>query len=167
MADFVHRNDLPEVAKDAEADVRDRIDRLLSGDGHEKAARIRADLQAAMTERAFVFRSEETLSASLPVLDELAQRYDDIAIDDRGPTFNYDLTEALELGYLLDLAEALVVSARARTESRGAQFRTDHPLRDDANWMKHSLATRLEDGTVQLSYKPVVSGDYLPMERKY
>ncbi|MBA2751449.1 MAG: hypothetical protein H0U41_04315, partial [Actinobacteria bacterium] len=55
----------------------------------------------------------------------------------------------------------------ARTESRGAQFRTDHPLRDDANWMRHTLATRKGDGTVELSYKPVVGGDYLPMERKY
>ena len=167
MIDFVRRNDLPEVAEGPEADLRARINRLMGDGGSEKVAAIRADLQAAMTERAFVYRSEDTLSATLSTLDELAQRYEEIAIDDKGPTFNYDLTEALELGYLLDLAEALVVSARARTESRGAQFRTDHPLRDDANWMKHTLATRLDDGTVQLAYKPVAGGDYIPMERKY
>jgi succinate dehydrogenase / fumarate reductase flavoprotein subunit len=81
--------------------------------------------------------------------------------------FNYDVTEGLELGYLLDLAESLVVSARARTESRGGHWRNDHPLRDDANWMKHSLATRLDDGRVQLAYKAVDGELYVPMERKY
>ena len=73
----------------------------------------------------------------------------------------------MELGHLLDLAEGLVLSARARTESRGGHFRDDYPTRDDANWMKHTLATRKDDGTVELTYKPVVGGNYEPMERKY
>ncbi|HYX44546.1 MAG TPA: succinate dehydrogenase/fumarate reductase flavoprotein subunit, partial [Acidimicrobiales bacterium] len=84
-----------------------------------------------------------------------------IAVQDKGRRYNYDLTEALELGFLLDLADALVVSALARTESRGAHFR------DDANWMRHSLARRTADGGVELDYKPVEEGPYLPMERKY
>ncbi|MDQ3573564.1 MAG: succinate dehydrogenase flavoprotein subunit [Actinomycetota bacterium] len=167
MVDFVCSNDLPELPDGAEADVRSRVERLLGRASGEKVAQVRADLQAAMTEKAFVYRTEETLSAMISTLGELTRRYDEVAIDDKGPTFNYDLTEALELGYLLDLAEALVVSARARTESRGAQFRTDHPLRDDANWMRHTLATRLEHGMVELSYKPVIAGNYLPTERKY
>jgi succinate dehydrogenase / fumarate reductase flavoprotein subunit len=103
----------------------------------------------------------------LRVLDELKQRYAHATVDDKGAIFNYDLTEGLELGYLLDLAESLVVSARARTESRGGHWRNDHPIRDDANWMKHTLATRLDDGTVQLDYKPVDTELYVPMERKY
>ena len=72
-----------------------------------------------------------------------------------------------ELGFLIDLAETLVVSAMARTESRGAHSRDDHPTRDDANWMKHSLAFRTDDGGVRLDYKAVVGGKYEPMERKY
>ena len=173
MVEFVRTSDRADLPDGAEDDVRGRVERLTSdGRGDEgqtggKVAPIRSDLQAAMTEKAFVFRSEETLSSMLSTLSDLAARYEHVTVDDKGATFNYDLTEALELGYLLDLAEALVVSARARTESRGAQYRTDHPLRDDANWMRHTLATRRADGTVELAYKPVVGGKYLPMERKY
>ncbi|MDP9401982.1 MAG: succinate dehydrogenase flavoprotein subunit [Actinomycetota bacterium] len=167
MVDFVRGVDRPEVPAGVEDDVRARIDAIVGGAGGEKVARVRADLQAAMTEKAFVYRTEESLAAMGSVLGELRERYARVVIDDKGPTFNYDLTEALELGYLIDLAEALVVSARARTESRGAHFRDDHPLRDDANWMRHSLVSRGRDGTVELTYKPVVAGDYLPMERKY
>jgi succinate dehydrogenase / fumarate reductase flavoprotein subunit len=100
-------------------------------------------------------------------LRELRQAYEKISIDDKGAVFNYDLAEAMELGYLLELAESLVVSGEARTESRGAHSRDDFPARDDVNWMRHTLAHRAEDGTITLSYKPVVGGDYLPMERKY
>ncbi|HUR24296.1 MAG TPA: succinate dehydrogenase flavoprotein subunit [Acidimicrobiales bacterium] len=167
MVDFVAGVDQPEVPAGVEDDVRTRVEAMIGGSGGEKVARVRADLQAAMTEKAFVYRTDESLAAMGAALGELHDRYAGVVIDDKGPTFNYDLTEALELGYLIDLAEALVVSARARTESRGAHFRDDHPLRDDANWMRHTLAARLPDGTVELSYKPVVAGDYLPMERKY
>ena len=79
----------------------------------------------------------------------------------------HDLTEALELGYLIELAKVTVAGARARTESRGAHFRDDHPLREDEHWMKHTLATRADGGGVRLDYKPVIGGNYEPMERKY
>jgi succinate dehydrogenase / fumarate reductase flavoprotein subunit len=167
MADFVATTDLPPVPDGAADEVAAEIERMLAGGGSEKVGAVRADLQAAMTEKAFVFRDDERLASALGVLEQLRERYRNVAIDDKGPTFNYDLTEALELGYLLDLAEATVVSARARTESRGAHYRLDHPLRDDANWLRHTLATRRADGSVELSYKPVVLGDYIPMERKY
>jgi succinate dehydrogenase / fumarate reductase, flavoprotein subunit len=75
--------------------------------------------------------------------------------------------ETVEVGFLLDCAEALVHAARARTESRGGHFRDDHPLRDDVNWLKHSLATRQADGSITLEFKPVKMGPYVPMERKY
>ncbi|MDP9389661.1 MAG: succinate dehydrogenase flavoprotein subunit [Actinomycetota bacterium] len=167
MAEFVRGSDLPPAPPGAATDVVGRIEAMKSGAGGEKVGAVRADLQATMTEKAFVFRNEELLGSALRSLAELRERYAAVTIDDKGPTFNYDLTEAFELGYLIDLAEALVVSARARTESRGAQFRTDHPTRDDEHWMRHTLATRNDDGTVELSYKPVVAGTYLPMERKY
>ena len=167
MVDHVGEVDLPELARGVEDEVVAAIERMKAGVGKEKVSRVRADLQAEMTTKAFVYRSDESLSSALAALGQLRERYARVSIDDKGATFNYDLTEALELGYLLDLAEALVASARARTESRGAQFRTDHPLRDDANWMKHTLVARRPYGRPELSYKPVVSGNYLPMERKY
>jgi succinate dehydrogenase / fumarate reductase flavoprotein subunit len=120
-----------------------------------------------MTLQASVFRTEETLASMATTLAELRDRAERVSIDDKGRVFNFDLTEALELGYLIDLAEALVVSARARTESRGAHFRDDHTSRDDANWMRHTLAHREPDGTIRLSYKPVDGDLYAPMERKY
>jgi succinate dehydrogenase / fumarate reductase flavoprotein subunit len=130
-------------------------------------ADIRDELQAEMTNKASVFRTAETLGSVLATVGSLQERYTRASVQDKGRRFNYDLVEALELGYLLDLAEALAVSALARTESRGAHFRDDHPLRDDANWMRHTLASRAADGTLRLDYKPVVDGPYLPMERKY
>ena len=167
MVEFVAAADLPELPKGVEDEVRERIERMRAAPGGEKVSRVRARLQAEMTEKAFVFRTEESLGSMLETLGELKEQYDQVTIDDKGGTFNYDLTEALELGYLIDLAEALVVSGRARTESRGAHFRDDHPARDDACWTRHTMAARCPDGRVELSYKPVVTGKYEPMERKY
>ena len=90
-----------------------------------------------------------------------------IAIGDKGSVYNTDLMEAVEVGFLLDCAATLVAAAQARDESRGAHYREDHPLRDDANWLKHSLAYRQEDGSIRLDTKPVKMGPYIPMERKY
>jgi succinate dehydrogenase / fumarate reductase flavoprotein subunit len=73
----------------------------------------------------------------------------------------------VELGFLLDCADALVAGALDRTESRGGHYREDHPLRDDANWLKHTLAYRQPDGSIRIDYKPVKMGPYIPMERKY
>ena len=90
-----------------------------------------------------------------------------IAIGDTGRVYNPDLRAAVEVGFLLDCAASLVAAAQARDESRGAHYREDHPLRDDANWLKHSLAYRQEDGSIRLDTKPVKMGPYVPMERKY
>jgi succinate dehydrogenase / fumarate reductase flavoprotein subunit len=101
------------------------------------------------------------------ILGGLKDRYARVAIQDKGAVYNTDLMETVELGYLLDCAEALVAGALVRTESRGAHFREDHPLRDDANWLKHTLVTRSDDGSLTMDYKPVKMGPYIPMERKY
>jgi len=130
-------------------------------------ADIRAELQAEMTLNASVFRTDESLRSVSATIDRLRVRYRDVAVTDQSNRFNYELSEALELGYLLDVAQVLVAAALARTESRGGHFRDDHPLRDDANWMRHSLASRRPDGSIRLDYKPVVGGPYVPMERKY
>jgi succinate dehydrogenase / fumarate reductase flavoprotein subunit len=133
----------------------------------ENAADIRKELQDSMFDLAFVVRTEESLSRMQQILDGLRERFDRVAIGDKGALYNTDLMETIELGYLLDCAEALVVSARARTESRGGHYRDDHPLRDDANWLKHTLAYRGDDGSIRLDFKPVKMGPYVPMERKY
>ena len=167
MAEFVAGREPTGLPPGFEDDVKGTIESLLSGHGTERVADIRAELQEEMTDKASVFRTEESLSAAATTVDGLRDRYRSVSVQDQGSRFNYELSEALELGYLLDVAQALVAAARARTESRGGHFRDDHPLRDDANWMRHSLAYRRPDGTIRLDYKPVIGGPYLPMERKY
>jgi succinate dehydrogenase / fumarate reductase flavoprotein subunit len=167
MADYVVSADMPEPIKNAADDVQRRIEQVKTAAGGEKVAAIRTQLQDEMQAKASVFRTGDSLGSCRQAIRELQQAYDKIAIDDKGTIFNYDLVEALELGYLLELAEGLVISGEARQESRGAHSRDDFPQRDDANWMKHTLAHRAEDGTVTLSYKPVIGGAYQPMERKY
>ena len=120
-----------------------------------------------MTLNASVFRTDESLTAVSGTIARLRDRYRHVAVADQSRRFNYELSEALELGYLLDVAEVLVAAALARTESRGGHFRDDHPTRDDANWLKHTLVRRADDGKVTLDYKPVQLGRYEPMERKY
>jgi succinate dehydrogenase / fumarate reductase flavoprotein subunit len=101
------------------------------------------------------------------LLGGLRDRYRRAVVQDKGKVYNTDLMEAWELGALLDCADTLVVAALARDESRGGHYREDHPLRDDDHWLRHSLATREEDGSVRLEYKDVKMGPYVPMERKY
>jgi succinate dehydrogenase / fumarate reductase flavoprotein subunit len=114
-----------------------------------------------------VVRTEESLSRVLGTIADLRERYLRAGVEDKGSIYNTELLEAVEMGFLLDLAEVTAVAARARTESRGGHYREDHPLRDDASWMRHSLAHRREDGAIELTYKPVTVTRYMPMERKY
>ncbi|MCA1691177.1 MAG: succinate dehydrogenase flavoprotein subunit [Actinobacteria bacterium] len=167
MAAFAAQSAQPTPGDSPEEDTVRAIERLKAGTGGEKTADLRASLQAEMTDKASVFRTDESLSAVMATVDDLRDRFPEVTVDDKGSRFNYDLTEALELGFLLDLAQALVAGARARTESRGAHFRDDFPKRDDAGWMRHSLVSRGADGKLTLAYKPVVAGNYQPMERKY
>ena len=167
MADYVRGRTAPALPTGAEEQTRAAIEALQASPGTEKVADIRAELQQAMTDDASVYRTEESLTSVSATIDRLRERYRHVAVGDQGHRFNYELSEALELGYLLDVASALVAAALARTESRGGHFRDDHPRRDDVHWMRHSLAWRQPDGSVRLDYKPVVDGPYLPMERKY
>jgi succinate dehydrogenase / fumarate reductase flavoprotein subunit len=149
------------------APTLDMLNRILGRERGDNAADVRKELQDAMFDLAFVVRSETSLTKMQELLVGLRDRYDRVAITDKGAVYNTDLMEAVELGYLLDCADALVASALARTESRGAHFREDHPLRDDANWLQHTLAYRDDDGSIRMDYKPVKMGPYIPMERKY
>jgi succinate dehydrogenase / fumarate reductase, flavoprotein subunit len=113
-----------------------------------------------------VERDAERLGQMTAKLHELRERYGQAVISDPGASFNSDLVEALEVGYLLDCAEATVAGALARQESRGAHFREDFPDRDDANWLKHTLARKAMEG-VTLDYKAVTITRFEPKERKY
>ena len=113
-----------------------------------------------------VVRNETLLTEALAGIRELKSRYANVAIQDKGKQFNTDLLEAHELGCLLDCAEATAVGALARTESRGAHYRTDFEARDDVNWLAHTLAYRTSGG-IELDKKPVSITRFEPKERKY
>ena len=163
-ADFV---DLPERPTEM---VDKWLELLLSEHGHERVADIRSELQASMDANASVFRTEETLKQALTDIHALKERYAHIRVHDKGKRYNSDLLEAIELGFLLEMAEVTVVGALNRKESRGGHAREDYPDRDDVNYMRHTMAYK--KGTdlladIELDYKPVVQTRYEPMERKY
>ena len=158
----------PDFPADAAAGLESRVAALLAsvGTGGERVAELRKALQETMDRNVQVFRDEASMTEAAAVVADLKARYAGIAIHDRGARFNTDLLEAIELGFLLDLAEVVVAGALARKESRGGHFREDYPTRDDENFMVHTMAYAASDG-VKLDYKPVVVTKYQPMERKY
>jgi succinate dehydrogenase / fumarate reductase, flavoprotein subunit len=176
-AEYAARVDHDELPENAEANVAAMIEHLRDATGSERVAAIRHDLQATMDLNAQVYRTEGSLKQALGDIEVLKHRYADVSVQDKGRRFNTDLLEGIELGFLLDLAEVLVVSALARQESRGGHFREDYSTRDDVNFMRHTMAYREPssesgpDGAVsyaiRLDYKPVVQTRYRPMERKY
>jgi succinate dehydrogenase / fumarate reductase flavoprotein subunit len=176
-AEFATRSSWVEMPEDPSHRLTAMLDGLRSrGTGHsdgsptERVAPIRHALQETMDLNAQVYRTEATLKQAENDIAQLKERYARVAVTDKGRRFNTDLLEAVELGFLLELAEVLVVSARARNESRGGHFREDYPRRDDVNFMRHTMAYPVTDGdrtAVRIDYKPVVQTRYEPMERKY
>jgi succinate dehydrogenase / fumarate reductase flavoprotein subunit len=161
---------LPEGATD---DVIALIQAVRNSTGTEKVAVLRKELQDTMDKNAQVYRTEETLNEALDKIVELRARYQNISVQDRGERFNTDLLEAIELGFLLDLAEVLAYTARERRESRGGHFREDFETRDDEKFMVHSMAYKNKKvaekaaDNITIGWKPVVITNYQPMERKY
>jgi succinate dehydrogenase / fumarate reductase flavoprotein subunit len=156
--------ELPEMPATA---VEEMVNRMKDSDGSERVAPIRKELQETMDMNAQVYRNDETLNQALSDVRALKERYKNVSIHDKGKRYNTDLLEAIELGFLLELAEVLVVSALARTETRGGHAREDYQTRDDKQFMKHTMAYADEKVGVRLDYKPVVMTRYEPMERKY
>lgn len=136
-------------------------------DGREKIATVRTEMQAAIEKGAGIYRNAASLEEAANKLSELAERFENVAIDDHSYTFNTELMAALELSYMLDVARAIVASARARHESRGAHQRTDFPERDDTKYLAHSLAHRQADGSARVDYLPVTITRWPPAERVY
>jgi succinate dehydrogenase / fumarate reductase, flavoprotein subunit len=157
---------LPPLPVDPEFIAQAQVSDLLTRRKGERIADLRHELQLLMMDQASVVRSAESLTQAKQGIARIRSRYAYAGIDDHGPTFNTDLTEALELGAMLDCAEALVEGALAREESRGAHYRTDFPERDDANWLKHTIL-RKTSGGLELTKKTVSITEFQPKERKY
>ena len=128
---------------------------------------LRRELGETMDRFVAVFRDEEGIQTALERVKSLQEELPNAYIDDRGTVFNQDVLGALELGFMLEQAECTCVAALHRTESRGAQYRTDFPERNDDEWLKHIDLTRGDDGTPEVSYSPVTVTQWQPMERTY
>ena len=179
--EYVQTADFVPLPEDPAKEVREMLEGLRNNPGTERIAVLRKTLQEEMDANAQVFRTEETLTSVLGTIHDLRQRYKNIHVDDKGKRFNTDLLEAVELGFLLDLAEIVAYAARNRKESRGGHMREDYENRDDENYMQHTMAYLTGDphspdpeDHIRLDWKPVVftkneAGElnYPPMERKY
>ncbi|MBJ2119589.1 succinate dehydrogenase flavoprotein subunit [Arthrobacter sp. MSA 4-2] len=170
-AEYALTADFVDIPEDPLADTVALLDTARSSEGGERVAQIRKELQDIMDANVQVFRTEETLLEALRVIDGLEERYKRISVQDKGKRFNLDLLEAVELGFLLDMAKVMTAAALHRKESRGGHFREDYPNRDDENFMTHSMAYKdpsaVETSGVRLETKPVIFTRYQPMERKY
>ncbi|WP_144713964.1 succinate dehydrogenase flavoprotein subunit [Curtobacterium pusillum] len=173
-AEWVKTAEFLPLPEHPEAAVRDMLDQLRASTGTERIAVLRKELQDEMDKNAQVFRTDESLARVTETIHSLRNRFLQVSVQDKGKRFNTDLLEAVELGFLLDLAEVVVYSARNRKESRGGHMRDDFPKRDDENYMQHTMAyltgdphSSLADDHITLDWKPVVVTRYQPMERKY
>jgi fumarate reductase flavoprotein subunit len=158
------------TAVEAQADdERRRLEQDLRGrtGGRERMSTIRTQMQAIMEDAAGIYRDGDTLAKAADKLRELRERAASATLDDASRTFNTELTAALELAGMLDLAESIVHSALHREESRGAHQRTDFPARDDERFLAHSMVYRQADGTPRVEHLPVTITRWPPGERVY
>jgi succinate dehydrogenase / fumarate reductase flavoprotein subunit len=171
--EYAREADFVPVPDNAISDVEKLLAIARNSTGTEKVAVLRKELQDTMDKNAQVYRTEESLNEALDKIAELRTRYQNIQVQDRGKRFNTDLLEAIELGFLFDLSEVLVMTARERRESRGGHFREDYETRNDEKFMVHSMAYKLDKTPVKpgedirVDWKPVTVTNYPAMERKY
>jgi succinate dehydrogenase / fumarate reductase flavoprotein subunit len=160
---------MPDAGREHLQDDARTIERIIARerDGGRRISEIKDELGTVMNRHVAVFRDEAGLREAHEVVRRLKEEERTAYIDDRGTVFNQDVLGAIELGYMLDCAEAIVVAAIERKESRGAQFRTDYPERNDDEWLKHIDLNRNGDDTPEISYSPVTITKWQPEERKY
>jgi succinate dehydrogenase / fumarate reductase, flavoprotein subunit len=156
------------VPPSIEADAERELGALMSRSAGERPWAIRDELATTMHENFGVFRREDQMQEQGRLIERLKERYERVVVEDKGDIFNNDLTQALELGFLLDLAECMVVAGLARKESRGAHARPyDYPERDDVNYLRHTITSLSPSGRVRLDWKPVTITKWQPQERTY
>jgi succinate dehydrogenase / fumarate reductase flavoprotein subunit len=166
-ADWALSNTTVTVPESVETDAQREVKELLDRSEGERPWKIRDELAHTMHVNFGVFRREEQMIEQGEIVAGLRERYERVVVEDKGDVFNSDLTQALELGFLLELAECMVVCGLARKESRGAHARPyDFPERDDENFLRHTIVT-WEDGAPRLDWKPVTITKWQPEERKY
>jgi succinate dehydrogenase / fumarate reductase flavoprotein subunit len=166
-ADWALSHTTVEVPPSVEADAERELKELLARDEGERPWSIRNELAETMHENFGVFRRENQMREQGELVEELRERYERVVVEDKGQVFNTDLTQALELDFLLELAACMVVAGLERKESRGAHARPhDYPDRDDENFMRHTVVTWV-DGRPKLGWKPVTVTKWQPMERTY
>jgi succinate dehydrogenase / fumarate reductase flavoprotein subunit len=167
-ADWALTHTTVAVPPSLEAETQRELGALLKRSDGERPWAIRDELASTMHENFGVFRREDQMQEQGRIIERLKERYERVVVEDKGDVFNNDLTQALELGFLLDLAQCMVVAGLARKESRGAHARPyDYPDRDDVNYLKHTLTTLDSDDQVQLDWKPVTMTKWQPQERTY
>ncbi|MDQ2940829.1 MAG: succinate dehydrogenase flavoprotein subunit [Chloroflexota bacterium] len=167
MAEDLRGAARPRPDRPAEASVTEWVSGLLASRGRERPAVIRSELQEVMFAKCGVYRTGALLEECRAEVAALQERSRYLRVEDKGCRYNTDLGEAMELGFLLDCAEATVESAIARTETRGGHAREDYPERDDRQWLKHTLIRRGPDGARHLAYKPVTITKFQPKARTY
>ncbi len=155
--------DVDAVVRREEERLQGILDRPQNGD---RVASVRLGMGESMNRNLAVYRHEEGMRETMHDLQGLKERYTTVPVDNKGRVFNTDLIFALELGFMLDCAETIAVSALERRDSRGAQARTDYPDRDDENWMRHIVTAKGDEGP-EISYSPVSITKWTPEERKY
>ncbi len=166
-AEWALANTTIEVPRSTETDAERELGELLGRTEGERPWSIRDELAQTMHENFGVFRREDQMREQGEIVEGLRERFERVVVEDKGNVFNSDLTQALELGFLLDLAPCMVVAGIERKESRGAHARPhDYPERDDVNYLKHTLVS-LVDGSPQLEWRPVTMTKWQPEERKY
>jgi succinate dehydrogenase / fumarate reductase flavoprotein subunit len=166
-ADWALTHTTVEVPRSVEADAERELKALLDRTEGERPWSIRNELAETMHVNFGVFRRQDQMEREGTIVAGLRERYERVVVEDKGTVFNSDLTQALELGFLLDLAECMVLAGLGRQESRGAHARPyDFPERDDENFLRHTIVKHV-DGAPRLSWKPVTLTKWQPKERTY
>jgi succinate dehydrogenase / fumarate reductase flavoprotein subunit len=158
---------MPKAGRAALHDQTREIEAIFKRQGGRRVSEIRDELGTVMNDKVAVFRDEKGLKEAHEVVRRLKEEARNATIDDRGTVFNQDVLGAIELSYMLDCAEAIVVGALERKESRGAQFRTDFPKRNDDDWLKHIDISLNGSDVPKVSYSPVTITKWEPQERTY
>ncbi|GBF07382.1 succinate dehydrogenase flavoprotein subunit, sdhA [Deinococcus aerius] len=161
-AEYAREAGYPEMPENPERDSIELFERLRNASGKDNAATIRRELQESMMNNVGIFRNGPDMEKQVEIVKELKARYRNVSVTDPSQRYNSELIEALELGFMLDCAEAATASALNRRESRGAHDRKDYPERDDANWLKHTMAYQdlNNPGNVLIGYKEVALKGY-------